>query len=116
MHGPFPCGRFTDIRIFRRRLKHILADAKEMCEADLGYRGEPTTIRTPHDYVSISDRKAKTNARARHETVNGLLKNWQVLTQKFRHERPLHRQCFVAVAVLTQITFEQGDRPWQVRY
>ena len=92
----------------------MLLQASEMGEADLGYRGEPTTIRTPHDYVSRSDKRAKT--RARHETVNGLFKNWQVLTQKFRHSRHLHRPCFLAVAVLTQISFENGERPWQVKY
>lgn len=87
-----------------------------MCEADLGYKGEPTVIRTPIDYVSKSDLRAKKNARARHETVNGVIKKWQVLTQKFRHDRKLHRHCFVAVAVLVQLSFEQGEGPWQVRY
>ena len=78
-YGPFPCGSYSDLRIFRRQLKGKLLLAGKMCEADLGYRGEPTTIRTPHDYVSRSNQHAKKKARARHETVNGLLKDWSVL-------------------------------------
>ena len=69
IHGPFPCGRWPDIKIFRSRLIHKLA-SKEKVEADRGYRGERSKVRTPDDYYSQVDRRAKRRARARHETVN----------------------------------------------
>ena len=82
INGPFPCGRFPDITIFRRDLIHKLR-AGEMVEADLGYRGEPTKIRTPDAYVSLQDKRAKKRVRARHETVNARLKDFDVLTKVF---------------------------------
>jgi hypothetical protein len=69
IHGPFPCGAWPDIKIFRNRLKQALAHGEKV-EADNGYRGERGTVRTADDYVSQVDKKAKQRARARHETVN----------------------------------------------
>ena len=45
INGPFPCGSNPDISIFRDCLIHKL-EPGEMVEADRGYRGEPTKIRT----------------------------------------------------------------------
>lgn len=115
INGPFPCGQWPDLKIFRRALKYLLGDG-EMVEADLGYRGEPNFVRTPHTYVSRSDRRAKRNARARHETVNKRLKDFNCLALVFRHDRTFHRSCFLAVAVITQLSFENGDKPWQIAY
>ena len=114
-NGPFPCGRWPDIRIFRRNLIRMLGFG-EMVEADLGYRGEPNYVRTPHNYLSRSDRRAKKKTRARHETVNKRLKDFRCLSSVFRHERRDHQPCFLACAVVTQISFESGDRPWQISY
>jgi hypothetical protein len=88
----------------------------EMVEADRGYRGEPQFVRLPSTYVSRSDRRAKKKARARHETINKRLKDFSCLAKTFRHERRLHRHCFLAAAVATQLSFENGDRPWQIPY
>jgi hypothetical protein len=115
VNGPFPCGRWPDIKIFRRDLIHKLAIG-EMVEADLGYRGESNYVRTPPMYVSRSDRRAKRNARARHETVNKRIKDFRCLHTLFRHDRRLHRSCFFAAVVVTQLSFENGDRPWQIAY
>jgi hypothetical protein len=46
INGPFPCGKYPDLTIFRLGLLHMLEDG-EMVEADAGYRGEPTKARTP---------------------------------------------------------------------
>ena len=40
MHGPFPCGSWPDVKVFRNALVGELADG-DMVEADKGYRGKP---------------------------------------------------------------------------
>jgi hypothetical protein len=115
-YGPFPCGRFPDLKIFWRRLMGMLQQGEKV-EADNGYRGERHKIRTPQDYLNEADRKAKSNARARHETVNKLFKQWGCLKQTFRHPLQRHILCFNAVAVLTQLMIDHGGcRPYRVIY
>jgi DDE superfamily endonuclease len=78
IHGPFPCGRYPDIKIFRTLLKHQLLPY-ERVEADKGYRGEPLYVSCPHDFSSDAKKDAKAKARARHETINRRLKQWSCL-------------------------------------
>ena len=52
INGPFPCGTYPDIVIFRQQLKQKLQQAGEKAQADLGYCGEPGTIITPNEYDS----------------------------------------------------------------
>lgn len=115
INGPYPCGSYPDLKIFRLKLKNMLLPG-EMVEADLGYRGERNTVRTPNDFVSMSDKKAKTRARSRHETINGRLKNWGCLKQRFRHPLGKHKIVFSAVAVITQLDFENDAPPFQCSY
>ena len=56
-NGPFPAGAWPDITIFRDELIHKLEE-DEMIEADRGYKGEPTKIRTPMDYRCAEDHVA----------------------------------------------------------
>ena len=115
IHGPFPCGRYPDMRIFRSRLIHLLAP-REKVEADKGYRGEPEKVRTPEAFVSRSDKKAKKKARAQHETVNKCFKQWGCLKQTFHHDLDKHNLVFAAVAVCTQLSLENGEPLFQVSY
>lgn len=55
-NGPFPCGAWPDIKVFRSVLMNKLAPG-EMVEADNGYRGQPDKIRTPVDYADIREKK-----------------------------------------------------------
>ena len=116
INGPCPVGRFNDIKTFRRKLKALLTSAGEMAEADAGCRGEPDVIKVPRDHMSRSDSRAKRRAGGRHETVNNCLKRHGCLRQKWRHRRNKHTKAFHAIAVITQIGFENGHRPWQVNY
>jgi hypothetical protein len=88
-----------------------------MVEADRGYRGEDKVC-TSDDVVSTADDKAKKRASARHETVNGRLKQLGCLKQVFRHDRHKHKHkhVFTAVALITQLAFDNGERPFQLRY
>lgn len=114
VNGPYKCGSWPDISIFRDVLKGLLLP-RELVEADAGYRGDakcsiPTNARNTAEYSKKKD------ARSRHETINGYLKKWGVLHRVYCHDLNNHGRCFMAVAVLTQLTFERGARPYQVNY
>jgi hypothetical protein len=110
VNGPFNAGGLNDIKLYRRTLKYQLVPG-EMVEADRGYRGDKT-IKCPETVVSLSDTQAKQKAQARHEAVNGRLKQFRVLVSVFRHEYNLHQFVFYDFAVLTQISFENGSPPF----
>jgi hypothetical protein len=114
VNGPFPCGKWPDLKIFRRDLKNVLLP-NEKIEADRGYRGDEK-VRTPDDWVTLSDRRAKYCAGARHETINGRLKNFKCLSTKFRHELSTHKHFFCFAVVVTQLMFEYHGTTFEVRY
>lgn len=115
INGPFACGRWPDLRIFRQKLIHKLEHG-EMIEANKGYRGEPLHARTPVDYLNIRERRRKCRARARQETVNRRFKQFGILSQRYRHDLRTHRIVFEAIVVLTQMDFNNGNRLFGVRY
>lgn len=114
INGPFRCGQ-NDVNITRTALLGAL-DYGESAVADSGYVGEPHHIRTPQ--VGTEDEQAmQDKARARHETVNKRLKDFKVLgPNRFRHDPIFHSSCFRAVAVITQLSFENGAPPFQVTF
>ena len=77
INGPFKCGTWPDLNIYRLKLKFMLADG-EMVVADKGYRGDET-IRTPYTKISKTDTRAMHKALAWHETVNKRLKQFGCL-------------------------------------
>lgn len=113
INGPFPCGNYPDITIFRSKLKGMLRDG-EMVEADNGYRGEHNHVRTPVDYVSTTDKKQKAKAMARQETINRRFKQFGALKQVFRHDISVHRVVFESVTVITEMNIDKGDRLFDV--
>jgi hypothetical protein len=118
--GPFPCGIFPDITIFRNGLIGKLEDG-EMVEADRGYRGEPTKIRVPVDYMDREQRKQKNRARARQETVNRRFKQYGILGQRFRshvsmQDLSAHKRVFEAIVVITQLEIDNGDKLFHVDF
>ena len=113
VHGPFPAGAWSDLKIFKSKLAHLLLPG-EMVEADGTYRHRK--VRTPLNFVSQTDKRAKNKARARHETVNRRLKQWGCLKQQFRHTLAYHSRCVEAVCVFTQQAFNRGEGPFPVTY
>ena len=112
-NGPFAPKGNPDICIFRFKLRDMLSPGEQVL-ADKGYKGD-TRVCTPYDSKDDDHRKAMSHARCRHETVNRRLKQWGILGNKFRHHRTKHCSVFEAVAVLTQLSFDCGDKPWQIR-
>ena len=115
IHGPFPCGNYADLTIYRNDLKSLLEDG-ERVEADMGYRGE-MSIRTPDDFFGIQEWKwQKGRVRARHENVNSRFKKWNILKNVFRHALPKHSQVFKAIAAITQLEITNSGIIYPVAY
>ena len=74
-----------------------------------GYSETPTGLNNP-------DQKMKQLARARHEAINGLFKNWGCLERRFRHRVKLHGQEFVAVANIVQALIVLENPIFQIDY
>ena len=111
IHGPFNCGEWNDIAIFRDSLCSHLAEAGERAEADDGYIGEaPTYIKCPKSFTAVEETQAmQARARMRQETVNKRFKHFGILKQVFRHFIPHHGDVFRACAVLTQLSILNGE-------
>ena len=88
LNGPFPCGSCPDLKIFRLGLKNLLGPGEKVV-ADRGYKGD-TRVCTPDDAIDAQHKHAMGVLRARHETLNGRLKNWGCLRQIYRHDRNQH--------------------------
>jgi hypothetical protein len=109
IQGPYPAGKYTNIKIFNKVLRNFLKPG-ERVEADEGYRGHPDKIKCPgNDANPAENRRMQGRGRARHETLNGRLKNWGILSQFFRHYIMTHGDVFRACAVVTQLTVENGE-------
>ena len=114
--------QMPDIKIFRRCLKAKLDRANRFCEekveADDGYRGEPYYMSLPNELGGGGERqrKAKTVARQRQETINQKFKEWKILQSRYRHDVKFHKTVFRAIATITQIDLRSAQFSFQVEY
>jgi hypothetical protein len=118
VHGHFPCGRNNDIMIFRHILKEFL-EKDEMVEAYDGYWGEaPLKVKCPRCVSNpYQNRKKQQRVRARQETMNKRFKQWGCSQQIFRHDWARHHlDVFRAVAIITQLCINSGERLFYVEY
>ncbi len=82
IQGPYPAGKYTDIAIFNKVLQNFL-EPGERVEADEGYRGHPDKIKCLGNVANPAENRAmQGRVRARHETLNGRLKNWGATTSR----------------------------------
>ena len=110
--GPYRAGRFPDLTIFcQGGLKQKLLNNKEVAVADQGYRGEPECINLPEEGSSIHQFTMKHSCDS-HETCNRCLKQFGILSKRFRQDIPWHRVAFQAVVVLTQMSLENSTPLW----
>jgi hypothetical protein len=104
IQGPYPAGKFTDIKIFNKVLRHFL-DPGERVEANEGYVGHPNKIKCPQNVGNPAEKWAmQGRVRACRETLNGRLKNWGILSQVYRHYIMRYGEVFRPCAVVTQLT------------
>ena len=111
-NGPFVCGSFPDITIFRLGIKMNLHRG-EMVITDQGYYGDEAVYKVHRATASVKKREI-TIIRARHETINSILKKWGCLSEIFHHSRKKHCIVFRSVIVMKQILIENGRSPLQV--
>jgi len=102
-NGPFRCGEHSDLSIFRSGLKKLL-DTEEFVIADNGYHDE-RCITPPHEHHPLRNRFAE--IRARHETVNGRMKQFNILRARFHHPIHKHADCFYAVLNITSLMLDE---------
>ena len=119
--GPYPAGKWSDMRIFREGLPKSLKDSLsdgERVEADKGYRGERDFVDLPDECLGgdLVQRRSKANVRSRHESMNRLLKRFKCLHDVFRHDLEKHHLVFRAVVYITQISLQNGTRLMSVEY
>ena len=83
----------------------------ERVEADNGYVAHaPEYVKCPQCIANDPEKESmQLRVRARHETVNRRLKQWNILRSEYRHSIEDHGSVFRAVAVLTQLALEKGE-------
>ena len=116
--GPYIWGKWNDLEIFRDGLIYELEE-NERVEADNGYKAlDPEFAKTPKGCSRREKRVDMQNrVRARQETVNKRLKQFQCLVQPFRHyDFDKHSQLVRAVAVVTQLSIQNGEPLFKVEY
>ncbi len=52
--------------------------------------------------------------RSRHESLNGRFKNWEILKVLYRHDLMEHGNVFRAIAVITQLGINAGEKLFEV--
>jgi hypothetical protein len=79
INGPYPCGRYNDITIFRNSLMTFLEDG-ERVEADNGYVGEsPEHVKCPKSFTNLEETEyMQQRLRSRQETINKRVKDWGI--------------------------------------
>ena len=87
INGPFPAGE-PDITVFRKPngLKSQIPLGK-LVIADKGYLGEGNVISVRNEFDNEKVKKFKRRVRARHETFNGRLKEYKILSTRFRNTK-----------------------------
>ena len=113
--GPHKASK-SDIKIFREDGLMAMIPEGRLAIADKAYRGEPGKVSYPNHLDKDAVRELKKRIRARHETFNWRLKNFDVLHQVFRHKPvlPQHKACLEAVAVIVQCEIDMGFKLFQV--
>ena len=111
MNGPFKSGQ-NDNGIFAQRgLKALLKQMKKKALGDKAYNGHQEQCATFNSLDSKELKVFKSRVQMRHETFNGMLKQYACLDHRFRHG--VHDEkfaaCFEACAVICQYRLENGE-------
>jgi len=110
VNGPFR-GGMHDIDMFRAGLKARMPAGKRAI-VDRGYRtterDEMGMFTYPDNMDSRKLGNFKSRARLRHETFNGRLKKFNILSQTYRHPHEKHKFAFEAIVVIVQYQMDNG--------
>ena len=109
MNGPFSCGSYSDLRIFRKNLRLLLIPG-ELVVADGTYKGNRCKNRG-----SAASNCLYGIMRARYDTCNKRIKEFDILGQRFRHNITKHGACNRAVAKMSQLMIRNGHPLFYLR-
>ena len=118
LNGPYECGMWNDIQIFRNYLISHLEEG-ELVEVDDGYVGDaPEHVKCPASFVNPEEivLYMQQRIRNRQEAVNKRLKNWGILKQVYRHEFSRHVEYTHACLVVTQLLIKNGEPLFDCSY
>jgi hypothetical protein len=116
IQGPYPAGKYTDIKIFYKVLHHFL-DPGERVKADEGYVGHPDKMKCPQNVGTPVEKWAmQGRVRACHETLKGRLKNWGDPLPGLPPRHHATRHVFQECAVVMQLTIRNGEPLFEVEY
>ena len=113
VNGPYPCGSYPDLKIAKALIVHQLRAGEKIC-ADGGYR-----LRTHFDTpTGLNNEKQRMQqvARSRHETVNARFKKFKILSTPYRGDLNKHYNFLTAIAVITQVSINEGNKLFQIKY
>jgi hypothetical protein len=105
LHGGFPCGEYPDLRIARELIVTFI-NSNEKILADKGYRDRryfinPTCLQHKQ-YL------------ARHEIMNHRLKQFKILSERYRHPLRKHPICVHAVGNITQLIVKNEEPLFEI--
>ena len=110
--GPYPAGK-GDRDIYRLALKDKIPPGKKVI-ADRIYTSESGTVSAPNRLDEDDVKEFKSRARARHETLNRLIKNFRCMSTPWRHGRDKHVVFFEACCVVVQYNLDCGDELFDI--
>ena len=119
LRGPFKAGKWNDAKIFREKgLMRKLQRSGKKAIGDEGYRGFPDEMSTANSLDSDDVKQFKARARQRHEVYNSKLKQFGILSERFRCKNNPNdnfsvdeklQMSFEAVNVVVQYKMEKGE-------
>jgi hypothetical protein len=114
--GPYPAGKWNDIKIFMNELAHCL-EPGERVKADNGYVGHADKIKCPNNNCNPEENLLmEARVRSQHETFNARLKFWGILGQVYRHDILKHGSVFYSCAIIAQLAIANNEPLFQVKY
>jgi hypothetical protein len=114
MSGPHPAGT-NDITIFKTKgLMQELERRNQKAIGDKGYNGAPKYCTTPNAHENEGVKLFKSRALKRHENFNSLIKQFNILSGRFRHSIDRFELAFEAVCVLCQYRIENETHLYDI--
>ncbi len=102
--GGFPCGEWTDLKIAKDLYIHIAK--KEITLADKGYCLKP--------FFKQPTTSRENKILARHEALNGRLKEFAILSNRFRNCLNKHPMVFHAIVNIVQLSISSGEKLFEI--
>ena len=114
LNGPFKAGR-NDLNIFvEEGLEQRLLLLGKKAIGDGIYQGHEKAVSFPNRCDSYGVAKFKSRALKRHESFNGMLKKFRILSDCFRHRVDKIAPAFESIAVICQYKIEREEPLYDV--